>query len=140
MTSGSNLERLKAAYQLWHDTKGDAGSMRNWLALMDERIQLRSMGDASQELAFATTRTSRDGVLGYFDELLANWEMVDWSPETFVESGDRIAMFGRCGWVNRTTKKKGEVRIAHLWTFQDGKVIDIVEVFDTARMVAAATP
>ena len=29
--------------------------------------------------------------------------------------------------------------IAHLWRFADGKIVDLVEIFDSAKAVAAAT-
>jgi ketosteroid isomerase-like protein len=65
--------------------------------------------------------------------------MVHWTPETFVGDGDQIAMFGRCGWRHQTTNKVADIAIAHLWTFKEGKAVEVKEIFDSARVVAAAT-
>ncbi len=32
-----------------------------------------------------------------------------------------------------------EVDIAHLWKFADGKIVDFLEIFDSAKAVAVAT-
>jgi hypothetical protein len=55
-----------------------------------------------------------------------------------VNEGDRIAMFGHCAWTNIATGKDMEVRVAHLWEFRDGQVVDYTEIFDSARATAAA--
>ena len=61
-----------------------------------------------------------------------------WSPEVYICEGDHIAMFGRCGWKNKATGKVADVRTAHLWKFKAGKVIEFTELFDSARVIAAA--
>jgi ketosteroid isomerase-like protein len=138
MKDSSNVERLKAAYKAWHDTKGEDASV--WLGLMEDDFRLVSMGQEAQGLAFAKERNSRQEAVGYLTGLLKEWRMVHWTPETFVCEGDRIAMFGRCAWANRATGKSAACRIAHLWTFRNGKAIELTEVFDSARAAAAATP
>lgn len=47
-------------------------------------------------------------------------------------------MFGHCAWTNIATGKDMEVRVAHLWEFRDGQVVDYTEIFDSARATAAA--
>ncbi len=141
MASGADLERLRDTYKIWNDTKGEGDRPRNaWLELFDDQIQITSMGDASRGLSFAKPRHSRRDAVEFFLELLEEWKMEHWSPETFVHQGDHIAMFGRCAWTHRGTNKSMECRIAHLWTFKDGKATDVIEVFDSALAAAAATP
>jgi ketosteroid isomerase-like protein len=138
MKDTSDIERLKAAYKAWHETKGEDASV--WLDLMDDDFRLMSIGEETRGLAFAKERNSREEAVRYLAGLLEEWRLVHWTPETFVREGDRIAMFGRCAWVNRATGKSAECRIAHLWTFRDGKAIELTEIFDSARAAAAATP
>ena len=136
MAANANLAMLQAAYKAWHETKGDSAA---WNMVFDDNIVLHSMGDDVQALAFAKDGSARDHMLKYFAGLAKDWTMIHWTPETFVCEGDRIAMFGRCAWTNKATGKVADVRTAHLWTFANGKAIELTELFDSARAVAAAT-
>jgi uncharacterized protein len=141
MVDHNDLTRLKAAYQNWHDTKGEGERARNgWLDIFDDRMRIISMGDTTREVAFAKARTSKRDAVNYFAELLTDWQMIHWTPEIFVQDQDHIAMFGRCAWTHRRTQKPVECRIAHLWRFTDGKASELTEIFDSAQAVAAATP
>lgn len=144
MTSNSNLQLLKSAYKAFEASKGDASA---WLPLMDNDFRLESMGDGAgpslsdgtEAMSFARTRNSKQEVLAYFSNLVRDWSLVHWTPETYVCDGDSIAMFGRCAWNNKATTKIAEVRVAHLWKFRGGKMFELTEVFDSARVVAAAS-
>ncbi|GEM_PF-3088803 len=141
MASDTDVERLRDTYKIWNDTKGEGDRPRNaWLELFDEQIRIVSMGDVARGLSFAKPRRSRLEAVEYLLELLKEWKMEHWDPETFVHQGDHIAMFGRCTWTHRDTNKTMECRIAHLWTFKDGKATEVIEVFDSALAAAAATP
>ena len=65
--------------------------------------------------------------------------MDHWTPEVFVCEGDKIAMFGSCGWTNKANGRSAEARIAHLWRFRDGKIVEMTEIFDSARVTAAVS-
>ena len=139
MTDNANLARLKTAYQIWHDTKGeDDRALNAWLELLDDHVQIVSMDEASTGLAFAKDRQSKEGAAEYLLRILKEWKMVHFTPENFIHDNDRIAMFGRCSWTHRLTQKTVECHIAHLWTFHNGKVTGFTEVFDSARAAAAA--
>lgn len=134
----TNLDALKAAYKVWNDSKAQDTSA--WLALISDQMRIASMGDGHKALAFAAERSNRDEAIAYMSAITKDWTMVHWTPETYVSDGDRCAMFGRCAWTNKATGKEAEVRIAHLWEFQNGKAISLTEIFDSARAVSAATP
>jgi ketosteroid isomerase-like protein len=72
--------------------------------------------------------------------ILDEWDMVYYLPKTFDRERNRVAMFGTCKWTNKATGKACEVMVAHLSRFRNGKAIEPVELFDSARAVAAATP
>lgn len=137
MTAEAPLEKLQAAYKAWHDTKG--ASTESWLALMDDSVEIVSMASEAKGLAFAGERKSRQQAVAYFTGLLADWSMVHWTPETFVCEGDRIAVFARCAWTNKRTGKTADIATAHLWTFHNGKAVKVNELFDSARVAAAAS-
>ncbi len=134
----TNIERLKAAYKGWHDGKGENPNI--WLDLFSDEVDFRSMGGASDHLAFAANRRSKADAVGYFAGLAKDWSMIHWTPQTFVCEGNLIAVFGSCAWTNRATGKRADVGISHLWQFENGRVTAVTEIFDSARAVAAATP
>ena len=93
------FERLKAGYAAWHERKGDALDV--WREMMDERFSLLSMNEATPGLGFAVDRHSREDALAYLGGIFKEWEMVHYTPETFVADGDNIAMFGTCAYRNK---------------------------------------
>lgn len=137
MATSAPLEMLKAAYRAWDESKG--ASTEAWLALMDDSVVIASMGSETKGLSFAGARRSRQQAVDYFQGLLADWSMIHWTPETFVCDGDHIAVFARCAWTNKRTGKTADIATAHLWTFRDGKVVRIDELFDSARVAMAST-
>lgn len=132
------MDELEAAYQAWHDSKGKNHDA--WLSLASERIQLRSVSHEGGGLSFARARHSRDEFVDYMTSLIKDWQMVYFFPKTFVRERNRVAMFGVCSYVNRATGKTFEGLVSHLWRFRDGKAIELIELFDSARVVVAATP
>ena len=133
----TNLERLKAGYRAWHERKG--ASLDVWREMMDERFTITSMNESTPGLAFATDRHNREDSLKYLAAIFKEWEMEHYTPETFVDGGDNIAMFGKCAYRNKKTGKLCECRIANLWTFRDGKATSLTDIWDTAIAAAAAT-
>lgn len=134
----TNLDRLKTAYRTWADSKGASSEV--WLDLMSDDVRMRSMGGSSPQIAFAEERRSKQEAVAYFAGLARDWSMVHWTPEVFVSEGDRIAVFSTCAWTHKSTGKTAEVAISHLWQFKNGKAVEVRELFDSARAIAAATP
>ncbi|MGE3915502.1 MAG: nuclear transport factor 2 family protein [Hyphomicrobiaceae bacterium] len=134
----SSLERLKAAYKAWDECKGLRPEI--WLDLLADTVHIQSLGGEAQPLAFARNRKSKAEVVQYFAGLAQHWTMVHWTPQTFVTEGDKIAVFATCGWTNKATGKTVETPSAHLWQFENGYATSMIELFDSARVMAAATP
>lgn len=138
MPTMTNLEKLKSAVTLWNDSKG--GRFDGWTDLVHDDFTLMTSGEAAEELEFAARRNSKAEMMDYLRSLTDHWSMIHYTGETYLTDGDNVAMFGNCAWTHRTTGKFCESRVAMLWTFRDGKAIRLVEVFDSAAAVAAATP
>ena len=49
-------------------------------------------------------------------------------------------MFGTCAWKNKATGKTAECMISNLWRFEDGKVVEFIDLFDSAAAIEAASP
>ena len=134
----SNLEKLKAAYKAWDACKGREAEC--WLDIFADHVRIQSLAGESRALAFAAERKSKADAAGYFSSLAQHWSMVHWTPQTFVTEGDRIAVFATCAWTNKATGKTVETPSAHLWQFENGYATSVIEIFDSARVMAAATP
>ena len=140
MTDSPPLETLKNAYREWHESKGRSTDC--WVNIIsNESVHIETFDPVSASIAATSgkIKSSKDELLSYLTGITNSWNMVHFTPETFVCENDRIAMFGRCAWTNKATKKTVEVQIAHLWRFKNGKAIEYSELFDSARVVAAAT-
>lgn len=134
----NNLARLKAIYAAWHDRKGDCLDL--FRDIMADQIVLRSMDENQPGLAFATDCCTRDQALGYLGGIFRDWDMEYYTPDHYLADGDRIAVFGRCGYRNKATGKLADCRIATMWRFEGDKAVEFIDIFDSARAVAAATP
>lgn len=147
-STADKVARVKALYATWANTRGHCPE-----AIADifaDRVHLASMDESQPGLAFApvehtpalalaASRSTRDEAVNYFTGILADWEMVHHSPDHVFADGDKVAMFGRCGWRHKVTGKVADCRISNFWRFENGQVVEFIDVFDSARAVAAAT-
>ena len=138
MLKPDTLAKLKDAYQQWHDTRGHG--VDAWMALMADDVDMRSVADGAPGMEFSARRKGKQTLHGYFSALVADWEMIHYTPAEFLVDGDRVAVFGSCAYRNRKTGKVAETHVANLWRFRDGLAVEYFELYDTARAFAAATP
>lgn len=136
MNMQTNLKNLKNAYAVWDAEKGK--NTQVWHDLVTDNIVFKSVTEDTPGLSFAADGASRNDLIRYFSSLLEQWEMNFWNAETFVTEGNKIAMFGKCGYRFRATGKDVEVMTAHLWKFEDNQVVEFVEIFDSARAASGA--
>jgi hypothetical protein len=132
-----NVEKLRVAYQRWHDSGGT--SVSTWLDLSADDIAVRSAADGSPGLEYSAPATGRADLERFLTAITKDWEMLHFTPDDFIAEGDRVVMVGRCGWRHKGTGKAVESPVVHVWRFRDGKVTEMLELYDTARAVAAAT-
>lgn len=138
-TKSANLKNLKAAYRAWGKSKATA-NVGPLESLMANSFRIASMDETTPGLGFAVDRSSKSQSLAYLTGIFNDWEMVHYTPKTFVEQGNRIAMFGKCAYRNKATSKTVECWIANLWEFRNGKLVSMIDIFDSAKAAAAATP
>src|SRR5271170_5040263 len=131
----TDLDKLKAAFQAWHDTKG--GSIDTWLHLMADQVDWRSLASGVHAAPWTKTRTTRDEVRGYLVGLTSAFAMDHYTVEQYVCDGDTIVTIGTTAWHNKATGKPVETPIVTVWRFQKGKVVSFFEYYDTARLVEA---
>ncbi len=138
MVTPELLNRLRAAYKKWHDTRGKSAA--DWVALMADDIEMRSVADGAPGMKFSAPRKGKHTAHDYFAALDEEWEMIQYTPEVFLADGDRVAVFGKCAYKNRRTGKTAETHVANLWRFRHGLAVEYFELYDTAKAFAAATP
>src|SRR5712675_1582100 len=88
MTENANVATLQYAYRRWHESRG--GSVDHWMTICDDNINFGSLAQAPPEMAFAATYSNRQALRGYFDGLLADWEMLHYTVDEFVAQGDTV--------------------------------------------------
>ncbi|WP_342360935.1 nuclear transport factor 2 family protein [Terrarubrum flagellatum] len=133
-----NVEKLRHAYRMWRDTKGD--SVDIWLSLCANEIAFGSLIQGASPMEYMNFATTREDIRDYLTNIVDNWEMLEFEAEHFVAQGDRIVMLGYCSWKSRATGKSVWTPKADSWRFKDGKAVEFYEFFDTARALAAARP
>ena len=135
--SNADLERLRAAYQAWHDTKGR--SIDTWMELMADNVDFRSLANGAAVVPWTSTRTTREEVRAFLVGLTTDMAMQHFTAEQFVCQDDTIVMIGTTAWRHKATGKTIDTPIVDVWRFRNGKVVALFEYFDTAQLIAAAT-
>ncbi|MEA2904989.1 MAG: uncharacterized protein QOG83_3513 [Alphaproteobacteria bacterium] len=132
----ANITVLKDAYRRWHDSRG--GSVDHWMTICDDNIKFGSIAQGAPAMTFAANYNNRQALRGYFDGLLADWEMIHYTVDEFVAQGDAVFMRGSTAWRNKRTGLVAETPKVDYWRFRDGKAVEYYEYYDTARVFAAA--
>lgn len=132
----TNVDKLRHAYARWHDSRGQDETV--WLDLTADDFKLRSLGDGRPGVEFTKKRSGREELKQYLAGLKADWEMIYYRNDEFIEHGDRIVAVGECSWTSKHTGKTVVSPTVGLWRFRDGMVIEYFEFFDTAAAMAAA--
>ena len=134
----TNIEKLKAAYEAWGNTKGD--SISRWLELVGDDFEMRSVAPKPPGLAFAGVHKGPASLEVYLKSLLDAWRMEYYTVDTIIGDGDAVAIFGTCSWTFKSTGRTATTPIANLWRFRNGKAYQCIEIFDSARAAEAAMP
>jgi ketosteroid isomerase-like protein len=111
-----------------------------WLDLMADDVKLCSLAAGAPEAEFTRPSNSKEQFKRYFDGLLADWEMINYKTGEFIAEGERVAMLGSTAWRHRKTGREIDTPKADFWTFRDGKIVEFHELYDTAKLIAAARP
>lgn len=133
------LDSLKACYAEWDRSKG--GSIDKWLDIFADEVDFRSLADGHAGIPWTASRRTKNEIRRYLDELTAMFRMDHATVDRFVCQGDSIVMIGSTAWTHRTTGKQASSPKVDVWRFdKEGKAIAFFELYDTANVIAAATP
>ncbi len=136
MIEDENVKILREAYQLWNESK--AASVANWMSMVADDVQWRSLADGAAGMEFSKACCSKDEVAMYFEKLGREWEMIHYTVDKFIAQGDRVVMVGSCGFKHRRTGKMVETPKADIIRMKDSKIVEFFEFYDTEKAIAAA--
>lgn len=131
-------QRLREAYAFWNEAKGSDTS--KWLDLMSDNIVFRSLAGGAPGMEFTNKCKSKKDVEGYFAGLAEDWQMIYYVPDIFIVDDDRIAVLGKCSFKSKRTGKVIETPKADFFIFQNHKIVEFYEFYDTAKAFAASVP
>ena len=131
-----NVEILKAAYSAWHKSKGEANV---WLDILADHVDWGSLANGQPGLEFSRPRASKKDVVGYFAELAKDWSMEFYHVNEYVAQGNRVVAIGECSWTHRRTGKTATIPKVDIWLFEEGKVTQFMEYYDTHAAIMAAS-
>lgn len=137
-TADTNVETLRRAYEAWSQSRGR--SVDNWAAIASPDFTIRSLADEHEEGQFGSAPIGPEGMRRYLTDLVTHWIMETHEVDQFVAQGDTVVAVMRTSWVHRVTNKRVACPLVDVWTFKDGLVTSVLELFDTAAMVKAAMP
>jgi ketosteroid isomerase-like protein len=133
----SHVDRLKRAYESWHNSLG--ADRQRWLEIMSDNIVFRSIAGGADGMEFTKTCESKEEVERYFSGLDESWEMLYYRPEKYICEGDSVAVRGTTGWKNRKSGKEIHTPKADFFEFQNGKIVEFYEFYDTAKAFEASS-
>ena len=136
--ANANVELLRNAYRRWTESRGR--SVEDWMAIAAPDFRTRSGADDHAEGEFGAVPAGREGLRAYLVDLVDHWIMERHEVERFIADGDEVAAVIHAVWRHRVTNKQVACDVVDVWTFEGGAATSLLETFDTAAMVRAATP
>jgi len=123
-----NVEIVRSIY--------DAGNRGDWDAAFcdahpDFEVTL-------QRAPSAAPLRGREEVQGWIQDLFAAFEWWSTEPEEFFEGGDRVVAFVRIRSRPKGSTAEVEVRVGHLWTIRDGKLVSLRTFPEPEKALEAA--
>ncbi|QHA09868.1 DUF4440 domain-containing protein [Streptomyces broussonetiae] len=115
---------VQAAYEAFH-----ARDVAALLDILDPEVQWVHP-DGMADYGLGGTRTGHQGVMGFLARVPAVVAGMRLHPQEFVESGDRVVVFG----VRDVTSVSGRtqrLKFVHSWTLRDGRAVRMEDIFDT---------
>ena len=120
----TNKEIIEELYQSF--ASGDVPAV---LAKFDDNISWTEADGFPLAGTYVGPQAVLEGVFMRLGELGNDWVLV---LNRFVADGDTVVTDGKYTWNHKETGAPCEVRMAHVWTLPDGKVIDFLQHVDTA--------
>lgn len=137
MTIGfSKFDQLRNLYRMWSNSDGSC--VDAWLGMVSDDFQLNSTLGGSRHIEFSRVAHGKADLVAYFQGLIGDWELIDFSINEMFAANDRIVVVSRQAYRNRRTDKIADGPIVHVWRFRGSEAIELQAFADTAKWIAAA--
>ncbi|MEM6910359.1 MAG: nuclear transport factor 2 family protein [Verrucomicrobiota bacterium] len=136
MSTEADREKLRYGYELW--AAADPAAVEYFLELLADDIDWKSLGEGRPGMEFSRSRSGKHEVLGYFQDIAAKWELVNYKVEEIVSEGERHIVICECAWKHGATGKVVETPKLDSYRMKDGLIVEFREYYDTAKTVEAA--
>jgi uncharacterized protein len=127
MSAQDNLRTVEAFYATFG--RGDLGALLNALA---EDVVWQHPGPA--DVPWAGERRGRDDVAQFFLAVNRHLEVEEFTPRTFVTSGDEVIVLGH---ERMRTRPVYCTHWVHAFAVRDGRIAGVREYTDTATIAEA---
>jgi uncharacterized protein len=134
----ANVEILKKAFEEWDATKG--GCVEHWLDITADDVNFRSLAEGGPGLEFTRKSISKAEFTGYLQGLVGQWDMIHYTVTEYIAQGDRVVAVGSTAWRNKATGKEFDTPKVDVVRFQEGRIVEFFELYDTAMVFAASEP
>lgn len=125
----SNLDTIRGAYDAF--ARGDVPAV---LAILAPTVRWTE----AEGFPYGGTYSGPDAVLsGVFMKLGTEWDGYSAVPREFVAEGDTVVALGHYSGTYKKTGRRFSAPFAHVWEFQDGKVVRFRQYTDTALVQKA---
>ena len=128
----SNVEATGKAYESFQ--RGDIPSLIR--DLIDDRCTWIIPGP-KDILPWAGIFNGKQGVANFFTQVGANLEFSEFAPREMIEQGDTVVVLGTLSGRAKKTGKPIKNEWAHVFKYDQGKVVFFQEYVDTAADVLA---
>jgi ketosteroid isomerase-like protein len=132
MSQPTNLDVILGIYESFR--RGDIPAI---LSTIDPQGDLHFEG--SSAIPWTGLWRGIDGWTRFFQAVGENLDEVTLAMEPFAVQGDNVVVAGRYQGRVKSTGKRIDSPLVHLWTLRNGKVVRCVEVTNTAAEAAACT-
>ena len=124
-----NIDTLKEGYEAFG--RGDLEGATEKFA-----DDIRWENPEAPELPNHGVTEGKDGVKRLFVDVTTNWESFDLHPDEFIVDGDTIVVLSHAH--VKGSGGEADLPFVHVWRFEDGKVVRVQSLTDTAIAAKAA--
>ena len=122
----TNKEIIEGLYQSF--ASGDVAAVT---AVFAEDIEWTEADGFPLAGTYVGAQAVVENVFMRLGEFSDNWGV---SVDRYIADGDTVVADGRYTWNHKETGQACAVRMAHIWTLEDGKAVSFLQHVDTAQV------
>ena len=128
MSEQQNADTIRSLYGAF-----GRGDLEGILAALDSQVVWRTPG--GPDLPTGGLRHGVSAVRDFFVLLVTTFDIQDFRPIDFLSQGDKVVVLGTSREGPKGTGRFVDFRWVHVFTFQDGKIVEFEEPADVSALV-----